>query len=42
MLHSHATERSVVRDWLAAGDLVFPPKINEPLSGKNLIRLIPE
>ena len=42
LLHSHATERSVVRDWLAAGDYVFPPKINEPLSGKNLIRLIPE
>jgi len=42
LLHSHATERSVVRDWLAAGDYIFPPKINEPLSGKNLIRLLPE
>ena len=42
LLHSHATERSVVRDWLAAGDYIFPPKINEPLAGKNLIRLLPE
>jgi len=42
LLYSHTTERRLVRDWLRAGDYVFPPKINEPLSGQNLIRVIPE
>lgn len=42
LLHSHATERKVVRDWLGAGDYVFPPKINEALPSGSLIRLIPE